>query len=209
MANSNAGIQYTEPVQSDSFQGQPWLVEERDACGVGFIAHQRGIASHQILQAAIQGLSCVEHRGGCSADRDSGDGAGIMAAIPWSLIEAWATGQNISLGSLTQLGCGMFFLPAEPTASQAAKDICGAIATEESFQVLGWREVPVKPEVLGIQARENQPHIEQLILQYQASDQASALDDADPLERRLYLLRKRMEAAIQRIPTDSRFRIPS
>ena len=56
------------------FAGQPWLVEERDACGVGFIADVKGRGSHQLIEQALIALGCLEHRGGCSADRDSGDG---------------------------------------------------------------------------------------------------------------------------------------
>ncbi len=56
------------------YQGQKWLVEERDACGVGFIAHRQNQASHEIIEKALAALTCLEHRGGCSADQDSGDG---------------------------------------------------------------------------------------------------------------------------------------
>ncbi len=59
------------------YAGQNWLVEERDACGVGFIANQNGKATHSLIQKALPALTCLEHRGGCSADQDSGDGAGL------------------------------------------------------------------------------------------------------------------------------------
>ncbi|WP_414623000.1 hypothetical protein, partial [Calothrix sp. CCY 0018] len=65
---------------SDTFLGQKWLVEERDACGVGFIAHRQQQESHEILAKGLVALTCLEHRGGCSADKDSGDGAGILSA---------------------------------------------------------------------------------------------------------------------------------
>ncbi len=68
------------------FQGQSWLAEERDACGVGFIAYQDGRASHKLVEQALNALGCMEHRGGCSADRDSGDGSGIMTSIPHKLL---------------------------------------------------------------------------------------------------------------------------
>ncbi len=67
---------------SSGYMGQRWLVEERDACGVGFIADQNGTASHELMEQALSALTCLEHRGGCSADSDSGDGAGLMTAIP-------------------------------------------------------------------------------------------------------------------------------
>jgi glutamate synthase (ferredoxin) len=61
---------------------------ERDACGVGFLAHLRGESSHWMLQQALRGLGCMEHRGGCGGDADSGDGAGLLCGIPWSFLEA-------------------------------------------------------------------------------------------------------------------------
>ncbi|MGL5806443.1 MAG: hypothetical protein ACRC11_13560, partial [Xenococcaceae cyanobacterium] len=63
------------------FNGQRWLVEERDACGVGFLAHREGKSSHKLIEQALIALGCMEHRGGCSADRDSGDGSGVMSAL--------------------------------------------------------------------------------------------------------------------------------
>ena len=56
---------------------------EKDACGVGFLAQISGEASHWVLQQALRGLGCMEHRGGCGGDSDSGDGAGVLCAIPW------------------------------------------------------------------------------------------------------------------------------
>ena len=61
---------------------------EKDACGVGFLAHLGGEASHWVLQQALRGLDCMEHRGGCGGDGDSGDGAGVLCGIPWSYLEA-------------------------------------------------------------------------------------------------------------------------
>ena len=87
---SHQSLNQGQPTVSDNFQdtypGQKWLVEERDACGVGFITHRQNIASHEILDQALTALTCLEHRGGCSADQDSGDGAGILTAIPWELL---------------------------------------------------------------------------------------------------------------------------
>ncbi|MFE4107056.1 hypothetical protein, partial [Almyronema epifaneia] len=76
--------------------GPRWLVEERDACGVGFVADQYGRASHGLIKQALTALDCMEHRGGCCADQDSGDGAGVMTAIPWQLLQTWAESQGCS-----------------------------------------------------------------------------------------------------------------
>ena len=66
------------------------VLGEKDACGVGFLAQREGQASHWLLRQALRGLGCIEHRGGCGGDGDSGDGAGILCAIPWSFLqEVW------------------------------------------------------------------------------------------------------------------------
>nr|WP_088894532.1 glutamate synthase large subunit [Leptolyngbya ohadii] len=165
------------------YAGQRWLVEERDACGVGFIADQQGRKSHELVQKTLGALTCMEHRGGCSADQDSGDGAGVMTAVPWELLTDWLTTQGISAVDTASLGVGMVFLPQDKTIAAQAREIATQTIEAADLKVLGWREVPVKPEVLGIQAKENQPQIAQVIVQ---SDDLRG----DDLERKLYLVRK-------------------
>jgi glutamate synthase (ferredoxin) len=169
---------------SNGYKGQRWLVEERDACGVGFIADQQGRVSHKLIEQALSALTCLEHRGGCSADYDSGDGAGLMTAIPVELFSSWFTAQGIQMPAQEQLGIGMIFLPSETEAAAIAREIIEQVVQEAGLTVLGWRVVPVKPELLGTQARENQPQIEQILVH---SEQVSG----DELERLLYLVRKR------------------
>lgn len=168
---------------SSPFLGQPWLVEERDACGVGFIADVRGRWRHTLVQRALTALGCLEHRGGCSADADSGDGAGIMTAIPRQLLAQWFTQRNLTMPTVEQLGVGMVFLPQEPSARQVAKGYVEEVVRTEKLTVLGWREVPVRPEVLGPQARNNQPHMEQILVTCPAGC------SGDELDRRLYIAR--------------------
>ncbi len=177
------------PQVAAGFQGQPWLVEERDACGVGFIASQHGESTHQLIEHALTGLTCMEHRGACSADRDSGDGAGLMTAIPWTLLRPWLASQHSSLPEPESIGVGMVFLPEGEDKVAIARQRIEHFAAEAGFQVLGWRTVPVRPEVLGEQAKANQPQIEQLFL---TSDTLKG----DDLERQLYLIRKRTEQSV-------------
>ena len=80
---------------------------EKDACGVGFLAQLSGEASHWVLSQALRGLGCMEHRGGCGGDGDSGDGAGVLCEIPWSYLKAIWPEANVARG------LGMIFLPAE------------------------------------------------------------------------------------------------
>ncbi len=179
-----------QPPQGDAgYAGQPWLVEERDACGVGFIADQQGRKSHDLVVKALSALTCLEHRGGCSADQDSGDGAGLMTAIPWEIFDLWAESNGLQPLQTTQTGVGMIFLPQNAESAATARQISERVLVEEGLTVLGWRLVPVKPSSLGIQARENQPQIEQIIVH------SEQLQDED-LERRLYLVRKRILTAL-------------
>jgi len=171
------------------FAGQRWLVEERDACGVGFIANQQGQANHVLISKALSALGCLEHRGACSADQDSGDGAGLMTAIPWELFGRWFQEQGMQLPPERQVGVGMVFLPTDPTAASMIREIVAQIVAEEELTLIGWREVPVRPDILGVQARENQPQIEQVFIR------AETLQ-GDELERRLYLARKRIERQV-------------
>ena len=173
-------------LSSKPFQGQRWLVEERDACGVGFIAYQDSRRSNKIVEQALKALGCMEHRGGCSADRDSGDGAGIMTALPEKLFANWFAEQGMTQPEAETWGVGMVFLPQDTAQIPESKQYVEKIVTEEGLQVLGWREVPVCPEVLGQQARDYQPHIEQIVV--------SSTDNltGDDLERKLYIARSRV-----------------
>ena len=168
------------------FQGQPWLVEERDACGVGFIAYQDGRQSNKVVREALKALGCMEHRGGCSADRDSGDGAGIMTALPEKLFANWFSQHEIPQPEAEAWGVGMVFLPQDTEQIEQLKQYVAEVVEAQNLNVLGWREVPVKPEVLGQQARDNQPHIEQIVV--------SSKDGltGDELERKLYIARSQV-----------------
>ena len=186
MKPSNTGTNTQFNLSTKPYQGQRWLVEERDACGVGFIAYQDGRQSNKIVRQALKALGCMEHRGGCSADRDSGDGAGIMTALPEKLFAAWFEEQNLTKPEAEAWGVGMVFLPQDTEKITELKQYVEQTATEEGLTVLGWREVPVKPEVLGRQARDYQPHIEQIVVS--SSDGLKG----DDLERKLYIARSRV-----------------
>ncbi len=171
------------------YLGQRWLVEERDACGVGFIASCSGAATHKLIEQALSALSCLEHRGGCSADQDSGDGAGLMTAIPWELFKLWFAEHNMSMPPTEQIGVGMVFLPQDAALAIKAREIAEQVLKQENLTVLGWREVPVNESVIGPQARENQPRIEQLFV-------ASQGKRGDELERVLFRARRRIGKAL-------------
>ncbi|MGL5510288.1 MAG: glutamate synthase subunit alpha, partial [Microcoleaceae cyanobacterium] len=188
----------------ETYLGQKWLVEERDACGVGFIANQSGKADHRIIAKALPALTCLEHRGGCSADQDSGDGAGIMTQIPWKLLlqspVTTPDGQKVSLSTLipndisaiqNRYGVGMIFLPQTDEKVNLAKQIIASGLEAEKLQLVAWRSLPIRPDVLGPLARQTQPTMEQMVV---TGDNLSG----DDLERRLFLARRSIGTALEK-----------
>lgn len=190
-ANDRVPHPYRFPKAKSPLPGQSWLVEERDACGVGFIADPSGRPSHRLLGQAINALGCLEHRGACSADRDSGDGAGITSAIPWKMFRPWFEAQQLEMPSTDKGAVGMVFLPADAGQAQIARDAVRDVLEAENFRVLGWREVPVRPEVLGDLAAAHQPQIEQVFVQ---SDRHRGSD----LEKALYIARAHINKRVAR-----------
>jgi glutamate synthase (ferredoxin) len=188
MASQNIIVNSSTPQdpQTKPFAGQRWLVEERDACGVGFIAARDGHSSHRLIKQALIALECMEHRGGCSADLDSGDGAGIMTALPQKLFASWFNEHQISMPQTEAWGVAMVFLPQDTEKARECKQFIEKIVKEDNLTVLGWRAVPIRPEVLGRQAKENQPEIAQIIVT--SPENLSG----DALERKLYIARSRV-----------------
>ncbi|MEL7510755.1 MAG: glutamate synthase large subunit [Cyanobacteria bacterium J06554_3] len=176
--------------------GPSWLVEERDACGVGFIADQKGRASHQLVVDTLTALTCMEHRGGCCADQESGDGAGIMTAIPWGLLQTWADSTGVGKLIAGKTGIAMAFLPQAAAAEKVARAQFESAVAATGLTFLGWRDVPVTPETLGPLAKEFQPTILQAVV---SSDSLGG----DALERALFLARRRFEKSIDQLVTES------
>nr|QCI07292.1 glutamate synthase [Leiomenia cribrosa] len=167
------------------YAGSPFLVTERDACGVGFIAQINQLPSHDVVLKAMNALNCMEHRGGCSADRVSGDGAGITTQIPWKLFNNFIS--KVSIKNHQSYGVAMLFLPSENY--RAIEKICSWALEEDNFNLLGWRQVPIDESVLGMQAKINQPVIKQFIVH-------SKTLVGDELERALYISKKKIEKLI-------------
>ena len=169
--------------------GPKSIVEERDACGVGFLADQQNRASHDLVSRALAALDCMEHRGGCCADQDSGDGAGVMTAIPWAILQTWASESGKSSLTPSQTGVGMIFLPQHEAAAALVRDTFERVVQAEGMTLTGWRGVPVNPDVLGALAKQFQPRIEQLVVVSQGLT-------GEDLERQLYLVRRQVLKAI-------------
>ena len=156
---------------------------EHDACGVAMVATMRGTAGHDIVVHAITALQNLDHRGAVGAEPDSGDGAGILTQVPDRFLREVSGLQLPAAGSYA---VGLVFLPADRTVGPVSEQI-EKIAAEFGLDVLGWREVPTRPEIVGPLARESMPLIRQLFVSSRSGE--SGLD----LERRLWLARKAME----------------
>ncbi len=160
---------------------------ERDACGVGMVANITGERSHEIIDQALEVLVNLGHRGAAGADPLTGDGAGITIQMPDAFMRKVASEEGIELPNERRYGVAMCFLPVEDGLNAAARAALEKSATDNEMKVLGWRDVPVNPDAIGITARSIMPKIAQLFVA--APD---GVED-DDLERALYLARKSTE----------------
>nr|YP_009541610.1 ferredoxin-dependent glutamate synthase [Synarthrophyton chejuense]AYR05619.1 ferredoxin-dependent glutamate synthase [Synarthrophyton chejuense] len=182
----------------NQYLGYPSLISERDACGVGFLVNINQTSSHKIVSQALEGLKCMEHRGACGADKVSGDGSGLTTQIPWSLLKndfediLLSNGNNLN----QDLGLAMVFLPND-SINEIYK-VFKWVAEQNNFHVIGWRSVPIDQNVLGKQAYESKPIIQQCLVR---SNNLSG----DNLERSLYVLRKKIEKNISQLNLSKQF----
>ncbi len=155
---------------------------EKDACGVGFVANLTGEATHTLVEQALTVLRNLEHRGATGSEPDSGDGAGILSQVPDAFLREVA---GFELPEAGAYAVGIAFLPADGTAQAVAVEQIEAIAAQENLTVLGWREVPVTPDLLGNGARATMPAFSQLFV----SNGTTGIE----LDRKAFVLRKRAE----------------
>jgi len=168
--------------------------DERDACGLAMVATLRGTAGHDIITQALDALRNLEHRGAVGSDAGTGDGAGIITQIPDTFLRAVT---DIALPPEGEYAVGNVFLPTDPTIRTGIKRAISLIADEENLSILGWREVPVRPEDLGAQARANMPAIQQLFVQSTRTTDAGDPVSDIALDRQAYRLRKRAERELE------------
>ena len=163
---------------------------EHDACGVGFVAHIKGVRSRSIVSMGIGALCNMEHRGATGAEADTGDGAGILIQVPDAFLRAVA---GFELPPAGHYAVGLAFLPADAGAAEKAMHSLDAIAADEGLRVLGWRDVPIQPDCLGKTARAAMPIFKHLFLAEQPPESGAALASGIDLDRKLFIARKRME----------------
>ncbi|MEE8046776.1 MAG: glutamate synthase central domain-containing protein, partial [Dehalococcoidia bacterium] len=169
---------------------------ERDACGVGMVANITGERSHEIIDQALEVLVNLGHRGAAGADPLTGDGAGITIQMPDAFMRKVAKEEGIELPDERRYGVAMCFLPVEDGLNAAARTALESSAIDNGMTVLGWRDVPVNPDAIGITARAIMPRIAQLFVA--APDGV----EGDDLERVLYLARKSTEKNFLGAETD-------
>ncbi len=160
---------------------------EHEACGIGMVANISGEKTHDIVQHAITILCNLEHRGGQSADTNTGDGAGILTQIPHSFFKKQCEKENIELPEAGSYGIGMVFLPQDPEVRKETQKRAKDIIEEEGQIFLGWRTVPVNDSYVGDTAKKTKPFIRQMFIA--PSNNFNQL----AFERKLYVIRKRIE----------------
>ena len=177
-----------------SRQGLYDPADEKDACGLAMVATLRGTAGHDIIEQALDALRHLEHRGAIGSDAGTGDGAGIITQIPDEFFRAVT---EFALPVAGAYAVGNAFLPTDPTERSTVKRSIARLATEEGLVVLGWREVPVRPEGLGSLARAAMPAIQQLFLGSARTDDTDEPVSGIALDRQAFRLRKRVERGLE------------
>lgn len=155
---------------------------EHDACGVGMIVNIHGNKSHELVDSALKVLENMKHRGAEGADNKTGDGAGILLQIPHEFILL----QGIPVPEKGKYGTGLVFLPKNLKDQSAILDIMAEEIEREKLSLMHVRSVPVNSSILGKSAAETEPDIKQIFI----------TGEADDLERKLYIIRKKIERRV-------------
>ena len=166
---------------------------EKDACGLGFVAHIKGQKAHHIVQQGLKILENLDHRGAVGADKLMGDGAGILIQIPDEFYRAEMAQQGVTLPPPGEYGVGMIFLPKEHASRLACEQELARAIKAEGQVLLGWRDVPVDRDMpMSPTVREKEPIIRQIFI-----GRGPDIIVPDALERKLYVIRKTASSAIQ------------
>jgi glutamate synthase (NADPH/NADH) large chain len=185
---------------------------EHDACGVGFVVDIKGRRSHAVVEQGLQVLVNLLHRGACGCEANTGDGAGVLIQVPDRFLRKVTAPLGITLPPAGEYGTGLVFLPVAGNERERLRALLEQTAAEEGLEVLGWRALSIDDRALGESARAARPVIEQIFIasrnRVAAGDTAAA---QARLERKLYVVRKRVEHAADQLPLVERhaFYIPS
>ncbi|MGC3997720.1 MAG: glutamate synthase large subunit [Anaeromyxobacter sp.] len=179
---------------------------EKDACGFGFVVDIKGRASHDIVEKALTVLMNLEHRGAVGAEKNTGDGAGILIQTPHAFLAGEAAKLGFTLPKPGHYAAGMVFLPPNAAGRDACTRIFEDVVKDEGQSVIGWRDVPTDNASLGPTAQGSQPVIRQVFI---ARGENCA--DSMNFERKLYVIRRLVEKKVSRsaIPGRTHFYVPS
>ena len=161
---------------------------EHDNCGIGAVVNSKGIKSHKTVENALKIVENLEHRAGKDAEGKTGDGVGILLQISHKFFQKVCKELGISLGEEREYGIAQFFFPQEELQRNQAKKMFEIIVEKEGLELLGFREVPVHPEVLGEKARSCMPHIVQAFIK-----KPEHVEKGLEFERKLYIARRVFE----------------
>ena len=164
---------------------------EKDACGMGFVVNIKGKKSHDIIDDGLRILERLEHRGGAGADKDTGDGAGILVQIPHEFFKRECEVLGINLPAAGEYGVGMIFAHKYESLRNEQKRIFEEVVREEGQVVLGWREVPVDGTKVGKEAAAIRPWMIQILI-----GKGPDVTNNAEFERKLYIIRKLAEKRI-------------
>ncbi|MEK6302631.1 MAG: glutamate synthase large subunit [Acidobacteriota bacterium] len=165
--------------------------DERDACGVGFVADMSGKQSRGVLETALEALENLEHRGGVGADGRTGDGAGLLTQLPARFFSREVERRGCAPPAAADLAVGMFFLPRDSSAAASCRAITEQTISRQGLIAIRWRPVPVDENALGPKALASAPVIEQLLIGRGPVAEGE-------LEARLRLVRSEIEAETSR-----------
>jgi glutamate synthase (NADPH) large chain len=171
---------------------------EHDACGVGFVVDIAGRQSNEIVRRSLQVLVNLQHRGAKGCEANTGDGAGILIQIPHDFLKAECKKLGIELPASGNYGVGTVFLPRDSYTQRWCKEIVEAAITRAGQRVLGWRDVPTNNEPIGDSAKAVEPVFKQVFI-----GRNPYLKTVDDFERKLYLIRKRIEKTTTELYFDS------
>ena len=161
---------------------------EHDNCGIGAIVNIKGKKTHSTVAGALSIVEQLEHRAGKDAEGKTGDGVGILTQIPHGFFKKVCQPLGIKLKDERDYGVGMFFLPQDELKRNQAKKIFEVIVKKEGLKLLGWREVPIHPDILGKTAVDCMPCIMQAFIERPAKYERGI-----DFDRRLYVVRRIFE----------------
>ncbi|MDR2177070.1 MAG: glutamate synthase large subunit [Treponema sp.] len=184
--------------------------DERDSCGIGFVADIKGRKSYDIIKRGLEVLERMEHRGAESADNKTGDGCGALIQIPHEFFKKHITG----LPEQGRYGAGLVFFPRDAALQNLVRETIGRIASSLNLEVLALRDVPTDNSVIGVMARSAEPVVRQLFLAPKAAARTAAgtgaaaktgtaagaetaFPDVSGLELALYIFRKKLENTLR------------